>query len=129
MADAVLQRSCWEAMDLSQLPSDVGKTLDRSWGFSRFLCQMKQEKEKLETSARAVLELALPWARGMGRSWAGGEWSSIGAWCPERLEDARRRQSCQNGAFYFATEVGCMEKWNILAEPIPKLQMLKLLET
>lgn len=77
MADAVLQRSCWEAMDLSQLPSDVGKTLDRSWGFSRFLCQMKQEKEKLETSARAVLELALPWARGMGRSWAGGGWCLV----------------------------------------------------
>lgn len=63
---------------MSQLPSDVGKTLDRSWGFSRFLCQMKQEKEELEASARAVLELALPWARGMGRSWAGGGWSSIG---------------------------------------------------
>lgn len=81
MADAVLQRSCWEAMDLSQLPSDVGKMLDRSWGFSRFLCQMEQEKDKLEipgeSSAGAGPALGTWHGQVLGWGWMEQRWSLV----------------------------------------------------
>lgn len=92
---------------------------------------MKQEAgegkagDPRESSAVAGPALGMQHGQVLGRKWM----EHIGAWCLERLEDAWRRQYCQRGAFYFAKEVVCMEKWNILAEPIPKLQMLKLLET
>lgn len=111
-------------MDLSRLLSDIVKKLDLSLGFLWFLCQMEQEAGEAR-------------AGNLGESGAGagpaqgalcGQVSVRGRmeqrcqhWCPEGLEDAwGGRQSCQNGAFYFATEVGYMERWNILAEPIPK---------
>lgn len=73
-----------------------------------------------------MLELALPWA-GLGLRVDGA------ALVPGVLRDWRMLGEEDNPAemvlFYFATEVGCIEKWNISAEPIPKLQMLKLMET
>lgn len=83
MADAVLHLSCWEAMDLSQLPSDIGKTLDRSWGFSCFLCQMKQEAGKgkagdfRKSSAVVGPALGICCGQVLGRGWMEQRWCLV----------------------------------------------------
>lgn len=98
----MLQRSCWEAMDLSQLPSDVGKMLDRSWGFSRFLCQMEQEKDKLETPGRAV------------RSWP----------CPGHVAWAGLGPGMDGAAL----EPGVLRGWRLLGEGNPAKMVLFILQ-
>lgn len=64
----------------------------------------------------------------MGRSWAEGGWSTL---VPGILRDWRMLgdNTAKGVLFILQQKLDAWEKWNILAEPIPKLQMLKLLET
>lgn len=62
--------------------SGCHQTLHKSWisalVFHGFCATWtKKQKQELVTLRRAVLELALPWARCVGRSQSEGRWSSI----------------------------------------------------
>jgi len=111
-------------MDLSRLPSDVAKKVDPSLVFLWFSCQIGARSRRSKSwRPRGERCRSRPCAGHAVRAglgvWSKGRWSSVASTGVPRGW-RMLGELCQNSVFNFAIEVGYMERWNILAEPIRK---------